>query len=85
MNQSKNNIEQDGGSRRVQQTVSNSDGKGLTIYFVIGRYGGLRFKKDGMAFRITLGWIGFAIVLCDIEILIDKMMKHIDQLNGNIG
>ena len=53
--------------------------KGFTAYICIGKYGGFRCVWDN-GIRITIGWIGFAFVLFDIEIVMHVVTERCKEL-----
>jgi hypothetical protein len=55
--------------------------KGVTFYICLGKYGGFRCVWDA-GMRITLGWIGIAIVLFDLECAMKLLYEQIDELKS---
>lgn len=53
---------------------------GISIYVCIGSYAGFKKEISGSTFRIVLGWISFAIILKDLEKLIEKTLKNYLEL-----
>jgi len=53
---------------------------GFTFYVVFGRYGGFGLKKDGDSIRLTLGWVGIAIMFFDMELMLGDVIKRVNQM-----
>lgn len=58
---------------------------GFSLYFCVGRYGGWRFVKDGPALRITLGWVGVAILFFDLERYVGGVHRILSEQNRTVA
>ena len=47
---------------------------GLSVYACLGWWGGVKARRDGPAFVITLGFISFGFMLCDLERMVGKLL-----------
>lgn len=54
---------------------------GITAYVCFGKYGGFRCVWDA-GIRITLGWIGFAVIVYDIERAMRMILDKIEELEA---
>lgn len=60
-------------------------GKGLTLYICFGKYDGFHFRanpKKDYAFQLILGWVSFAILTHDIEVVLDILQRRIYEQDG---
>ena len=49
--------------------------KGITAYIVIGPWGGVGVRVNRSEIRLTLGWVGFAVVFSDVERTMTEMWR----------
>ena len=61
----------------------NKIAKGYTFYISIGKYAGFFFNWDKGNKRIVLGNISIALIKCDIEVLVDKLMNKLKERGDN--
>jgi hypothetical protein len=54
--------------------------RGLSFYICFGKFAGFHVEITNITFRVVLGWISFAILFADIEVMIDET---IDALKEN--
>ena len=60
---------------------------GLTFYICFGKYAGLQFELNNDAFRIVLGWVSFAIMRADMEVVMDEtddILQEYSRTQGRI-
>jgi len=53
--------------------------KGLSFYICFGKWGKPRIDIDKQCFRIVLGFVAFAVLFYDLEMLLENAMKRINR------
>ncbi len=55
------------------------DWPGISVYFVIGRWGGIGGGIDGGILRMCLGWLGIGLCGFDLERFLGALSRQIQK------
>jgi hypothetical protein len=52
----------------------------MSFYICFGKYAGFHFEcNKRVPFRVVLGFVSVALVSCDIEVMVDKLLNKLEE------